>query len=82
MTDKNYIDAFELNDIGDVTGKKLKEVANYPYGRMVKVMLSGGDLENVKPLTAGTLITLDANVEHEVTANPDLSLLVTKFKQY
>ena len=41
---------------------------------------AGRDLEDEQKLVAGTLITLAAEVEHEVTAEPDISLLVTKFK--
>lgn len=41
---------------------------------------AGGDLEDSIPLTAGTFITLEANVEHAVYADPDLHILVTKFK--
>lgn len=41
---------------------------------------AGKDLEDEQILDAGTLITLEADVEHEVVAGPDISLLVTKFK--
>ncbi len=41
---------------------------------------AGPDLEDEQKLTAGTLITLEAGVEHEVIAEPEISLLVTKFK--
>lgn len=44
------------------------------------VFSAGEDLEDKQTLTAGTLITLDASVEHEVTAEPELHILVTKFK--
>ena len=41
---------------------------------------AGANLEDELNLQAGTLITLDAEVEHEVIAAPELHLLVTKFK--
>ena len=44
------------------------------------VFLAGKDLEESQPLRAGTLITLEAGVEHEVVAEPDLHILVTRFK--
>jgi quercetin dioxygenase-like cupin family protein len=41
---------------------------------------AGSDLEDEQKLVAGTLITLEGGVEHEVIAEPEISLLVTKFK--
>jgi quercetin dioxygenase-like cupin family protein len=41
---------------------------------------AGANLEESLDLSAGVLITLDAGVEHEVTAAPEIHLLVTKFK--
>jgi quercetin dioxygenase-like cupin family protein len=41
---------------------------------------AGRDLEDYQKLAAGTLITLEGGVEHGVIAEPELSLLVTKFK--
>jgi len=41
---------------------------------------AGSELEDSIPLAAGTFITLEANVEHAVYAEPDLHILVTKFK--
>ncbi|MBK7394160.1 MAG: hypothetical protein IPI64_12830 [Chloracidobacterium sp.] len=41
---------------------------------------AGSDLEDSQDLQAGTLITLEAGVEHEVIADPELHILVTKFK--
>ncbi|HRI03455.1 MAG TPA: hypothetical protein PLL77_06900 [Pyrinomonadaceae bacterium] len=41
---------------------------------------AGADLEDLQELQAGTLITLEAGVEHEVIAEPELHILVTKFK--
>ncbi len=43
--------------------------------------LAGKDLEEKQPLRAGTLITLEAEIEHEVIAEPELHILVTKFKE-
>ena len=40
---------------------------------------AGNDLEDEAKLEAGTLLTLDAAVEHEVVAEPELRLLVTRF---
>lgn len=44
------------------------------------VFRAGPDLEDEQKLEPGTLLTLEAEVEHEVIAQPDLHLLVTKFK--
>ncbi|HMS41387.1 MAG TPA: hypothetical protein PKE69_14240 [Pyrinomonadaceae bacterium] len=44
------------------------------------IFRAGKDLEDEQDLQAGTLITLEAEVEHEVSAEPELHLLVTKFK--
>ena len=44
------------------------------------VFSAGSDLEDEQELRAGTLITLEAGVEHEVIADPALHILVTKFK--
>jgi len=44
------------------------------------VFKAGDDLEDSQGLRAGTLITLEADINHEVTAKPDLHLIVTKFK--
>lgn len=44
------------------------------------VFRAGTDLEDSQPLTQGTLITLEAEVEHEAVAGSGLHLLVTKFK--
>ena len=41
---------------------------------------AGTDLEDTQQMKAGTLITLEAGVEHEATANPEMHLLVTKYK--
>jgi quercetin dioxygenase-like cupin family protein len=42
---------------------------------------TGADLSEEQKLIAGTLVTLEGGVEHEVTAEPALRLLVTKFKE-
>ncbi|MDQ3711017.1 MAG: hypothetical protein M3388_02165 [Acidobacteriota bacterium] len=44
------------------------------------VFRAGADLSEECNLVAGTLITLEGGVEHEVVAQPVLDLLVTKFK--
>ncbi len=41
---------------------------------------AGADLEDSQELTAGTLITLEPDVEHEAVSGSGLHLLVTKFK--
>jgi quercetin dioxygenase-like cupin family protein len=46
------------------------------------IFRAGEDLENSQALRPGTLITLDAGIPHDVTADDWLRLLVTKFKQY
>lgn len=40
---------------------------------------AGKDLDETQGLIAGSLITLEAGVDHEVVAEPDIDLLVTKF---
>lgn len=42
---------------------------------------AGRDLEDEQKLVAGTLVTVEAEVEHEVVAEPDVHILVTKFKK-
>lgn len=42
---------------------------------------AGANLEDEQKLEAGTLITLEAGIEHEATAAPELHLLVTKFRE-
>ncbi len=44
------------------------------------VFNAGPNLEDTQELQAGTLLTLEANVEHEVVADPELHLIVSKFK--
>ena len=41
---------------------------------------AGIDLKDSQNLMTGTLLTLEADIEHEVVADPDLHILVTKFK--
>lgn len=43
--------------------------------------LAGEDLSEEQVLEAGTLITLEADVEHGAVAEPELRLLVTKYKE-
>lgn len=43
--------------------------------------LAGEDLQDEQILETGTFITLDADILHEVYAEPELHILVTKFKQ-
>ena len=42
---------------------------------------AGEDLQDTQALEAGTFITLEAEVPHEVVAEPELRVLVTKFGQ-
>jgi quercetin dioxygenase-like cupin family protein len=44
------------------------------------VFTAGPDLSDRTELTTGSLITLAAGVEHEVTATPEMRILVTKYK--
>lgn len=41
---------------------------------------AGEDLEDRRNLQAGDLITLESGIFHEVVAEPEIHLLVTKFK--
>ena len=41
---------------------------------------AGRDLEDAQKLVAGTLIPLEPEIEHEVTAEPEIHILVTKFR--
>ena len=43
------------------------------------IFTAGKDLEDSQELRAGTLITVEAGIEHEVTADPALHIIVTKF---
>ncbi len=40
----------------------------------------GVELENSQFMKPGTLISLEARIEHEVIAEPDIHFLITKFK--
>ena len=40
---------------------------------------AGTDLEDSQEMRPGTLITLEADIEHEVTADPEIHIIVTKF---
>ncbi len=42
---------------------------------------AGEGLSETSELVEGTLIALEPNIEHEVTAHPDAQILVTKFKR-
>ncbi|HEX3100865.1 MAG TPA: hypothetical protein VHQ01_03680 [Pyrinomonadaceae bacterium] len=44
------------------------------------VFTAGPDLDDKQDLRPGILLTLEAEVEHEVTADPELHILVSKFK--
>ena len=44
-------------------------------------LLAGKNLDEKQVLTTGTFVTLEAQVEHEVVAEPELHILVTKFKE-
>jgi len=44
------------------------------------VFAAGSDLDEFQELRPGTLLTLEAGVEHEVVADPEVQILVTKFK--
>jgi quercetin dioxygenase-like cupin family protein len=41
---------------------------------------AGRDLEHEQKLVAGTLITLEGGIEHEVIAEPEIHFLLTKFE--
>jgi quercetin dioxygenase-like cupin family protein len=41
---------------------------------------AGRDLEESQKLVPGTLITLETGIEHDVTAEPAIRILVTRFK--
>jgi len=40
---------------------------------------AGARLEDEQKLIPGTLVTLEAEIDHEVTAEPEVHILVTKF---
>ncbi len=44
------------------------------------VFTAGASLEDSLELSAGVLLTLEGGIEHEVSAAPEIHLLVTKFK--
>lgn len=86
----------EINQLFDGAFRKLVEVrlqngaalprhkANEPITVLclsgTGVFRAGSDLEDTQDMRAGTLITLEGGVEHEVVADPRLHLIVTKFK--
>ena len=43
--------------------------------------LAGEHLKEEIELSAGVLLTLEGGIEHEVIAEPELKILVTKFKE-
>ena len=43
---------------------------------------AGGELEDLHELAPGSLITLEEEIPHDVTAHGGLKLLVTKFRKY
>lgn len=45
------------------------------------VFRAGPELQDEQKLIAGTLVTLESEVEHEVAADPEVHILVTKFKE-
>ncbi|HQU90695.1 MAG TPA: hypothetical protein PLK77_00285 [Pyrinomonadaceae bacterium] len=67
-------------------GVLARHKANEPISVMciagTGVFRAGENLESSQALSPGTLITLDAGIPHDVTADDWLRLLVTKFKQY
>ena len=44
------------------------------------IFLAGPHLEDSQLMRPGTLITLEAGVEHEVVADPAIDIIVTRFK--
>lgn len=46
----------------------------------IGIFSAGKDLEDSQDMRVGTFITLEAGVEHEVIADPELHLVVSKFK--
>ncbi|MBK6749286.1 MAG: hypothetical protein KA956_03960 [Pyrinomonadaceae bacterium] len=44
------------------------------------VFAAGSELDEFQELRPGTLLTLEAGIEHEVVADPEVHILVTKFK--
>ena len=45
------------------------------------VFRSGDGLQEELPLQPGTFLTLEADIDHEAVAEPELHLLVTRFKE-
>jgi quercetin dioxygenase-like cupin family protein len=41
---------------------------------------AGAELEESQPMRAGTLVTLKGGIAHELRAEPEVRVLVTKFK--
>jgi len=44
------------------------------------VFTAGAELDEHQPLQPGTIITLDAGIDHELAATPDILILVTRYK--
>ncbi len=88
----------KAREIYDGPGRKLIEITLSDGGVLAKhishdpitvlcvsgngTFRAGPGLEESIVMTPGVLITLAAEVEHEVTAEPDIKLLVTKFRPY
>ena len=43
--------------------------------------MAGEDLEESQKMRVGTLVTLEAGILHEVAAEPEIHILVSKFKE-
>ena len=105
MKNIQLIKEFQGHDLeGD---RRLTELYNGPFRRIVEVQLSkgsvlsrhhatepitvfcisgtgtflaGDELQESQAMRAGTFLTLEGGVIHEVRAEPDLHLIVSKFK--
>ena len=45
-------------------------------------LMAGVDLQDQEELVPGTLVTIESEIEHEVIAEPELLLVLTKFKEH
>ena len=84
----NKIFSGEGRQIIEITLRNGDVLAKHKAGEPITVLclagtgrfLAGADLDESRILRPGTLLTLEAEVYHEVVAEPELHILVTKFR--
>jgi quercetin dioxygenase-like cupin family protein len=83
----NVLSSRDRQKVFEIKLSNSEKIARHAASSPITVLCLGGDgvfragegLEEEQRLTAGTLIALDADIAHEVCAEPALHILVTKF---